>query len=178
LTVAAVAYEKLTPSAKKKAAALLKLNPAYPDWVANASDQDRDEVAFVTAATWPDAIKKRGAGFVDDGENPSTAGAAKNVGYTDNLQHRYWHYIDVPFSPDGTPLKQPSAPNARTQISAFRAMLAPAPCGRCPAPRHIGTITDSATVDRLPDPVSKHQRDRLKRMSLRSSVCARIEGCT
>lgn len=124
MTVAAVAYDKLTPSTKKKVAALLKLNPSYPDWVANASPQDRDEVAFVTAATWPDAIKKRGSGFADDGKNPSAPDAAKNEGYAGKLQHRYWHYIDVPFSPDGTPLQQPRAPNAKTQIAAFRTALA------------------------------------------------------
>jgi hypothetical protein len=124
MTVAAVAYEQLTPSARKKAVALLKLNPAYPDWVTNVPEQERDLVAFVTAATWPDAIKKRGSGYVDDGENPATAGATKNEGYADNLRHRYWHYIDVPFAPDGTPLKQPMVPNAKTQISLFRAALA------------------------------------------------------
>jgi hypothetical protein len=105
-------------------AALLKLNPSYQDWVATASPQDRDEVAFVTAATWPDVIKKRGSGFTDDGEKPSAPDAAKNEGYAGKLQHRYWHYIDVPFSPDGTPLKQPRAPNAKTQIAAFRTALA------------------------------------------------------
>src|ERR1019366_652223 len=124
MTVAAVAYEQLTSSARKKAVALLKLNPAYPDWVTNVPEQERDLVAFVTAATWPDAIKKRGSGYVDDGEDPSTAGATKNEGYADNLQHRYWHYIDVPFAPDGTPFKQPMVPNAKTQISLFRAALA------------------------------------------------------
>ena len=35
-------------------------------------------------------------------------------------QHRYQHYIDFPFVNDGTPLVQPKAPNAETQISAFR----------------------------------------------------------
>src|SRR5262249_14001783 len=39
-------------------------------------------------------------------------------------QHRYWHFIDLPFSPDGTPLQQPVAPNAQTQITAFRTRLA------------------------------------------------------
>jgi S1/P1 Nuclease len=126
MTVAAVAYDKLTPSTKTKVAALLKLNPSYPDWVATASPQDRDEVAFVTAATWPDVIKKRGAGFTDDGKNPSASDAAKNEGYAGKFQHRNWHYIDVPFSPDGTPLKQPRAPNAKTQIATFRTALAAA----------------------------------------------------
>ena len=28
----------------------------------------------------------------------------QNIGYADLFQHRYWHYIDLPFSRDGTPL--------------------------------------------------------------------------
>jgi len=36
------------------------------------------------------------------------------------LQHRYWHFIDMPFSPDNTPLDQPEAPNAQTQIIMLR----------------------------------------------------------
>ncbi len=47
-----------------------------------------------------------------------------NVGYTDRLQHRYWHYIDLPFSTDETPVIQPKAPNAETQIKTFRDTLA------------------------------------------------------
>src|SRR5204862_5471350 len=49
--------------------------------------------------------------------------AAQNIGYSDLSRHGYWHYIDLPFSPDGTPLEQPIAPNAATQIAAFRAAL-------------------------------------------------------
>jgi hypothetical protein len=38
--------------------------------------------------------------------------------------HKYWHFIDMPFSTDNTPLINPDTPNALTQISAFRATLA------------------------------------------------------
>ncbi len=38
--------------------------------------------------------------------------------------HRYWHYKDIPFSPDGTPTKGSPEPNAETQILAFRSVLA------------------------------------------------------
>ena len=124
MTVAAVAYERLTPAVQRKVVDLLKLHPVYPDWVANTPAQDRDIVAFVTAAIWADTIKKRGSGYTDDGENPSTSVSANSVGYADSLQHRDWHYIDVPFSPDGTRLKEPRAPNVKTQIAAFRTALA------------------------------------------------------
>ena len=36
---------------------------------------------------------------------------------------RYWHFEDLPFSDDGTPLEQPFAPNAESQISFFTQSL-------------------------------------------------------
>ena len=127
MVVAAFAYKDLTPAAKTKVAALLKLNPEYATWVAGVPAADRDRVAFVVAATWPDFIK--GApGYVNDGNVPSGPDSSKNVGYADKLQHRYWHFIDVPFSPDGTTLGQPVPPNAKTQkpsmLSRGKAMSA------------------------------------------------------
>jgi hypothetical protein len=38
--------------------------------------------------------------------------------------HKYWHYIDVPFSPDSTPLVQPPAVNVQERIALFRRTLA------------------------------------------------------
>lgn len=123
MTVAAIAYQRLTPAAREKANALLKRNPDYGQWVAGASAENRGLIAFLMAATWPDAIKHM-KGYQNDGEVPSGPDTARNIGYLDKLQHRYWHYIDKPFSPDGTKLKMPAAPNAQTQIAAFRKALA------------------------------------------------------
>jgi hypothetical protein len=126
MTVAAAAFQNLTPAARAIVTALLKLNPNYPQWVAGVAASDKDMVAFIVAATWPDAIKGM-KGFKNDGDTPPPGPAAgRNIGYTDKLQHRYWHFIDTPFSPDGTPLKNPVPPNAQTQIAAFRATLASA----------------------------------------------------
>ena len=125
MMVAAVAYGKLTPAAHARVTSLLQLNPDYPRWIARASREDRDEVAFVMAATWPDEIKSE-PDFQNDGERPTGADAARNIGYADHLQHRYWHFIDLPFSVDHTPLRQPPVPNAETQIALFRKTLASA----------------------------------------------------
>ena len=122
MAVAEIAYKHLTPAARARAAALLKLNPSYPDWVKGVAAADQDETAFLMAATWPDEIKRR-SDYVDDGEHPSGPTAAQNIGYADKLMHRYWHFIDLPFSPDGTPLANPVKPNAQTQIYAFRLTL-------------------------------------------------------
>jgi hypothetical protein len=123
MTVAAIAYQRLTPAARTKVDALLKLNPEYGRWVAGVSEENRDRIAFIMAATWADAIK-RDRRYQNDGDFPQGPDAARNIGYKDRLQHRYWHYIDLPFSPDGTKLKRPAAPNAQTQIAAFRKALA------------------------------------------------------
>ena len=123
MMIAAVAYEKLTPAAHARVSSLLQLNPDYPKWVARASRAERDEVAFVMAATWPDEIKSE-RDYQNDGDRPFGPDTARNIGYADHLQHRYWHFIDVPFSTDHTPLVQPAIPNAQTQIALFRKTLA------------------------------------------------------
>jgi hypothetical protein len=123
MTVAAVAYERLTPSARARAAALLRLNPNFDKWVHGVPAEEQDRAAFVHAATWADDIKRssnyqRGSIALDG------ADATANVGYSDHLVHDYWHYVDLPFSSDGTPGESPQAPNALTQIEAFRQALA------------------------------------------------------
>jgi hypothetical protein len=122
MMVAAVAYEELTPAAHAKVTRLLQLNPDYAKWVSRATGNERDEIAFVMAATWADAIKSE-RGYHNDDNRPYAPEASRNIGYADTLQHRYWHYIDIPFSPDHTPLQKPITPNALTQIGAFRKTL-------------------------------------------------------
>jgi len=122
MMIAAVAYEKLTPVAHAHVAHLLQLNPDYPKWVSHTAAEERDELAFVIAATWADNIKSE-PGYANDGDRPSGPNAARNIGYTDRLQHRYWHFIDLPFSTDHTPLARPAVPNAQTQIALFRKTL-------------------------------------------------------
>jgi hypothetical protein len=120
MMTAAVAWDQMTPNARKRAIELLKLNKDYDDWIAGVPDPDKDKMAFVRAATWPDVIKGRKPEYVDDGEDPTDPNAGQNIGYADKLMHKYWHYIDLPFSPDGTKLIQPKNPNAEKQIKAFR----------------------------------------------------------
>lgn len=70
----------------------------------NAGPRDVDKATFMKAATAVDAIKPS-RDFVNDDEDPTkTPHTADNVGFTDKAMHCYWHYIDIPFSPDGTPL--------------------------------------------------------------------------
>ena len=46
MMVAAIAWDQLTPAARIRATALLKLNPDYDKWVAGIPDADKDKTAF------------------------------------------------------------------------------------------------------------------------------------
>lgn len=132
MAVAYVAYQKLTPQARRRADALVRLNPRFNSWQGEiprgTSAADRRMMLFMIAATWPDQIKgdKRYRADGPNGGNlpPNDGTADRNIGYRDRALHKYWHFIDRPFSPDGTPLQNPPVPNAQTQIAAFREVLA------------------------------------------------------
>ena len=122
MMVAAVAWDLLDEATQARATELLKLNPEHKNWVKGVPAADRAKTAFMKAATWPDFIRSI---YKDDGIDPEKAPlASQNIGYEDELQHRYWHFVDMPFSQDDTPLQQPKKPNALTQIIEFRNTIA------------------------------------------------------
>jgi hypothetical protein len=132
MTVAYVAYQHLTPKTKDRVDALLRLNPEYKTWLtlipAGTSKDDTRMMVFMIAATWPDRIKKNPQ-YHNDGPNngdtpPNDPTAGQNIGYTDFARHKYWHFIDQPFSQDGTKTDGIPSPNAQTQIAIFRSTLA------------------------------------------------------
>ena len=127
MEVAAAAWELMGTSAKSKAVQLLKVNPQYKTWIKGVSTNKKNKYAFMVAATWPDYIK--GAkGYHSDGPNngntpPPGPQASQNIGYTDKFMHKYWHFIDEPFTTDNSQTTPPATPNAQTQIAKFRATL-------------------------------------------------------
>jgi hypothetical protein len=124
MQVAEIAWQHLTVASRTRVSRLLMLNPNYPAWITNVPAAKRNQVAFVMAATWPDFIKSA-SGYTNDGDTaPLVPSSSQNIGYSDHLMHRYWHFIDTPFSTDGTTLAQPVAPNAKTQIELFTAAIA------------------------------------------------------
>jgi hypothetical protein len=131
MTVAYVAYQRLTPATKARVRDVLKLNPDYANWekqmAAGISPEDHDQAIFMIASTWADDIKGEPQ-YSDDGPDPGGnipdgTSSSLNTGYGDLLRHRYWHFIDVPFSPDGAKLPTIPKPNAETQIDLFRSVL-------------------------------------------------------
>lgn len=129
MSVAYVAYQQLTPAQKARTAALLALNPSYKKWLSfikpGTSTADQQLYVFMMAATWPDEIKAMGSGYRNDGDAaPKTPEASANIGYSDKVMHKYWHFVDTPFSTDGTALPPIPAVNAETEIAILRAGLA------------------------------------------------------
>ena len=134
MQIAAIAYTKLTPGAKAKVDALLKLNPDYQTWVGCLPADQVDKLAFVRASVWADDIKEDPR-YTDDGNSPSGASAGQNIGYQDKLKHKYWHYMDTAFpTPGDTPTEPADPVNALTQIELFKAALPPSSgvLRRCP----------------------------------------------
>src|SRR5215470_17273860 len=132
MVVAYVAYQQLTPTARDRANALLKLNPKYGTWLATlpagTSPADRDTMIFMIAATWPDQIK-RDSSYTQDGSDGGnrpvgSPDPTRNTGYDDKLMHKYWHFVDQPFATDGTALPAIPTPNAQDRIALFRSVLA------------------------------------------------------
>ena len=132
MAVAYVAYKNLTPQTRARVDTLIQLNPKVNEWLERipegTSPEDKKLMLFMIAATWPDLIKDDPQ-YRDDGTQggnipPDDGTGGLNLGYSDRLKRKYWHFVDLPFSPDNTPLQDPPMPNAETQICAFRAVLA------------------------------------------------------
>ena len=131
MMVAFLAYQQLTPTVRSRVAVLLAINPRFQTWnhliPPGTPEADRPALLFALAATWSDHIKSDST-FSDDGsENgnrPDGASSSQNTGYTDKLRHKYWHFIDKPFTRDGTALPAVPDPNAETRIHLFRSVLA------------------------------------------------------
>ncbi|HYK34797.1 S1/P1 nuclease [Alloacidobacterium sp.] len=131
MAVAYAAWQQMTPATRQRALVLLKKNPNYKTWKAiipaGTTPDDQDLYIFMMAATWPDQIKASNSGYKKDADTPpQTDEATRNTGYRDKYMHRYWHFIDIPFSTDGSSLSAASTPtpNAETQIGIFRQVLA------------------------------------------------------
>src|SRR5262249_32517443 len=78
--------------------------------------------------TWADRIKKNSHYHMDGPHNgdrpPDDPSADQNTGYDDFARHKYWHFVDLPFTNDGTTLPIVPTPNAQTRIAKFREVLA------------------------------------------------------
>jgi hypothetical protein len=141
--VAYIAYMNLDPQVRAKVDKLVQQNPCIAEWQTQvqALPAAQQSVAlFMLAATWPDQIKltaplsktpydcpghptfsaKDGAAGPDghfSADNPPVGPeASQNIGYSDDRRHKYWHFIDTPFSTDGTATQDAPVPNVLTEL--------------------------------------------------------------
>jgi S1/P1 Nuclease len=131
MAVAYVAYQHLDPQTRARADVLIRLNPSYATWKkqlpAGLSASQRNLMLFMIAATWPDQIRgdhSYHSDGPDNGDRPPATGGDVNIGYTDKALHKYWHFVDNPFSQDGISFEPAPSPNAQTQVKAFSQALA------------------------------------------------------
>ena len=67
----------------------------------------QDLMYFMIAATWPDQIKDKNSGYIDDGPGGGNIlrqglQRGKTQDMAIKARHKYWHFIDTPFTQDGT----------------------------------------------------------------------------
>lgn len=114
MTVALIAYRKLSPEVRQKVDKLLAKHPAFDEFKAEQPDTFTDEGAwvFMMASTWPDAIKSAQNQFHDEFD-PNEPGG---VGFHSGI-HDAEHFIDIPYVPDGD-VAAPK-PGGRTILKAI-----------------------------------------------------------
>ena len=125
--IAGMAYDLLTPRARARVDQLLARHPDFLTLLTrNAKDPaSRMREAFMTAAVWPDLIKGDPR-FFDEARKDAKP-TPLLAGFPGIEMHKVWHYKDIPFSPDGTPLKPADPRNAITELNRMIALLDRAP---------------------------------------------------
>ncbi len=94
MSVAYVAYQKLTPQVRDKANALLAKNPDLANCVAllppNTPAADTNQMLFMIAATWADRINGASGLSEDNSTDRNKCGpvSTQNIGFTDHFRHR------------------------------------------------------------------------------------------
>jgi hypothetical protein len=122
--IAAIAYDHLKPSARARVDDLIRRHPDYQSKFLEGAPSDpaaRARYAFIHAAVWPDAIRNDPRFYNEDRRD-----AAKTPllpGFPDMGRHTMWHYIDHPFTQDGTKLLPLETPNALTELERLTAVL-------------------------------------------------------
>ena len=114
--IAAVAYDHLNPKAQARVEELLRQHPDFKTLPPREG--------FLTASTWPDTIRNDNRFYDDtraDAKPTQVLPEFLNMGFprlvpVSMARHTNWHYVDIPFSPDGTPLEPSPSPNALVEL--------------------------------------------------------------
>jgi hypothetical protein len=123
--VAAVAYDALKPSTRARVDDLIRRHPDYERLFLQDAPGDphrRARAAFLNASVWADQIRSDPRFYDEDRRAPRPTPLLP--GFPDMARHASWHYINLPFSQDGTPLRDPPKPNAVTEIERLARAVA------------------------------------------------------
>ena len=119
--IAAIAYDHLNPKARARVDDLIRRHPDYESIFLKRIPGDTKKTpgaiaraAFIAAAYWPDLIRSDHRFYTDT--NPSARPTPLLPGFPDMGRHTNWHYYDISFSTDGTPIKNQPPPNALSEI--------------------------------------------------------------
>lgn len=122
--IAAMAYDQLTPATRARVDALIRLHPDYSAHFVKDAPQNepgRARAAFIESAVWADQIRSDPR-FYDNARQDAVPTPVL-PGFPNMQRHSEWHFIDLPFSQDGTPLEPGQAPNLVTELDRIMAEL-------------------------------------------------------
>jgi hypothetical protein len=121
--IAAIAYDQLKPAARTRVDALIKRHPDYSRFAKDAPGDEagRARAAFIEAAVWADQIRNDSRFYDETQRDPTPTPSLP--GFPNMERHSGWHFIDLPFSQDGTPLEPATAPNIVTGLERVMAEL-------------------------------------------------------
>ncbi|MDR1367974.1 MAG: S1/P1 nuclease [Candidatus Accumulibacter sp.] len=98
--VALIAWDRLSPAARREVATLLRAHPDFESWTKRSRGQNLDETAFIEASTWPDDIRGDRRFYSDRAPRSGKAGAPL-PGFPDMARHADWHFRNLPFGKSG-----------------------------------------------------------------------------
>lgn len=122
IAIAYLAYKSLNKNARDRVDEILVLHPLYKQWTKGAKVGQAGLYAFMHAATWPDCIQTPNCpGYVLDGTQDGRVPTSdqeewQNIGYSDKLMHKYWHFLQRPLVADGISAGDVPQPNLETQL--------------------------------------------------------------
>lgn len=125
--ISAMTYDQLSATAKARVDDLIRLHPDYQSHFlrgvpANVTPAARARAAFINASIWPDQIRDDPRFYNEDRTGAQSPPLL--AGFPDMGRHTNWHYINIPFSQDGTPLRDAPTPNAVTEIERLTNAIA------------------------------------------------------
>ncbi len=123
--IAAIAYDTLTPATRARVDDLVRRHPDYQRYFLQNAPSDpaaRARAAFIAASVWADQIKSDPRFYDDDRRD--TRPTPLLPGFPDMARHQYWHFVNLPFTQDGSRLRDPRAPHVVTEIERLSRALA------------------------------------------------------